>query len=138
MNDAHTTPADASALARPHSDDTNGEGESKPPTSARQFTSAVVKHPSPEGYSPIAQEEQSLPGCERCGTPFQPRPRRRFCSPGCKRRAKDSRRWAARAGGPVDRVCVVCGTDFSTLRPSAKYCGSRCSERAKYLRRKSV
>lgn len=65
----------------------------------------------------------SLRPCELCGSQFVPQDvRRRFCSKGCKQRA---RYW--RANPRETRTCQVCGHDVSSLRRDAVFCSDNCA-----------
>jgi hypothetical protein len=85
--------------------------------------------------SPVWRWRDPLP-CEGCGRPVSYRDDRRYrfhvsCGqPSCLRAI---RAVAARARRRLPRVCI-CGTEFKPTRGDARYCSSRCRQRAYRLR----
>ena len=75
--------------------------------------------------------------CELCGARFSPtNNRQRYCSPKCRRRAKnrrDSERVkASRAAARAGRVCPVCGKPFTPKNSRGKYCSVKCANANRY------
>ncbi len=73
--------------------------------------------------------------CRQCGSLFRSTRRRKYCSDGCRRKAKYERN---RNGTPPDRhpaVCPVCEIQFVTRRFNQTYCSPQCRWHALNKRR---
>lgn len=75
--------------------------------------------------------------CPVCGAGFSPaNNRQRYCSPKCRRRAKNRRDCdrvkASRAAARAGRACAVCGKPFTPKNSRGKYCSVKCANANRY------
>ena len=155
MNDTRRHTSDAQRASATHHDTAPGKGGRNFDDTPGGFTHPVVNHPSPGGGCPIARETSTIGqqlSCPRCGRSFvKANGRQAYCSPVCRRRARESRKDANRkarareARGPLP--AIVCANDrcSATFTPDSSqqtYCSTRCREAAKarrqYARRKET
>lgn len=69
---------------------------------------------------------EQLKKCDLCGKPLGPN-KKRFCSPQC---LADSMR--------VHRLCAQCGTEFSPIRKSSKFCSLGCFNQSRVSSKKDM
>lgn len=86
------------------------------------------------GRVPIAKRT-----CPVCGRVFEPnpsRPKQKYCSLQCTKKAWADTLKAARLAARKDRVCPVCGVTFTPKHSQGVYCSKDCYRKAHWLQHK--
>lgn len=68
--------------------------------------------------------ERGLKRCPNCGTEFERRGLRKYCSLGCSIEFQKKQRRKE----PEKKFCAVCGKEFLTVRGYQRTCSHRCSQ----------
>lgn len=79
--------------------------------------------------------------CPNCGLIFEPKLNQIYCSKKCKTDAKErrrrnlpSRKYIRKLTVLIDKICLHCNIQFTTLYPEKKYCSDDCRIREAKIR----
>lgn len=115
-----------------------GQWQKHPPQKGRQcascgkpFTVPQSGHRSAKYCSEKCGRRGVAMVCEQCGRNYHGSPASKYCCGRCAYKANQEQKRRDYVPKPdFDKRCHWCGAEFTTNRPTVKYCGDQCSLKA--------